>query len=221
MREPRPYELADAAIRKLNRQTILRLNKTAKKLLIENFDELNVMKEADTLYTALEADNQTAFRKLFHLRFAEMYQYCAGRQYSGSGKKAIDSIVEMYLTGILSDPDSVTKYEYDAEVVRKRDRAKEAVIAVTGNAQKRLELEKAIRLWNQMTQQYVDTVSDAAAVAAMKEAGIYYVQWHTQEDDKVCEDCHEWGKKIFRIDLLPNKPHWRCRCWISPVRSKK
>ena len=179
------------------------------------------MKEADTLYTALEADNQAAFKQLFHMRFAEMYQYCAGRQYSGTGKGSIDSIVEMYLTGILSDPNSVTKYEYDAEVVRKRDRAKEAVIATAGKVQKRMELEKAIRIWNQMTQQYVDIVSDTAAVAAMKKAGVKYVKWHTQHDERVCEDCRELDGRIFPIDLVPNKLHWRCRCWISPVLDKK
>ena len=146
-----------------------------------------------------------------------MYAFCGGKRIKDDD---LDDLVDMYLTGLLADPDPVTRYSYYNEATRKCERCKEAVVATNGVAYKKLEMEKAVRLWNQMSQQYCDIVSDAAAVAAMQKAGVKYVRWHTQEDDKVCSDCHELDKKVFQIDLLPDKPHWRCRCWISPVRTK-
>ena len=183
-------------------------------MLIEHFDELSVLKSLKDLYRLLDRDNRKELKDLFIMRYYEMERYI-GRE--DTDEDAVIDLAEAYLAGLLREPDPITRYAYDAEVSRKRDRSTEAVIAAPGVSAKKMEMDKALRFWSQMTQQYVDTVSDGAAQTAMREAGVKRGMWHTQEDEKVCADCYRLNKKIFLITKIPVKPHWRCRCWVSPL----
>ncbi len=61
---------------------------------------------------------------------------------------------------------------------------------------------------------------DTARIDTFKKNGIRRVKWQTQEDEKVCEECNERDGKIYPIDNIPTKPHYRCRCWVEPVLEK-
>lgn len=135
-------------------------------------------------------------------------------------RKALNGIYETaqaQVDGLLSEPNPVTGYSYKNEIPRKKERCEESVNAAQGTSKKKSELDKALRFWSQMTGQYTDAVSDMANVEALKDAGVKYVRWTTQQDEKVCKTCDDRDGKIYRIDRIPDKPHWRCRCWTSPV----
>ena len=120
----------------------------------------------------------------------------------------------------LSNLDAVTKYAYDAELLRKRDRAMEAVIASRGASDRNTEMDKAMRLYCQMTGQYQDEVARSAAIQALKDSGVKYVMWRTEEDGLVCAECKALDRKIFPIDKIPNPQHWRCRCRVVEMGEK-
>lgn len=179
------------------------------------------MQEIDLLYYELDTDNRVKFRELYKARYFEVLLWIK----SGFNKRVkipdedtVDQLVEMYITGILSEPNEVTHYAYDAEVYRKRDRAKEAINAVSGSVQKQEELDRALRYWTRQTLFYCDIVSDAANIQAMKDAGVKKVMWNTQKDEKVCGDCHDRDGVVYPIDQVPDKAHPGCRCWLTPVK---
>ena len=80
MNAPKPYELADRAIEQLNKQAVSLVQKAKRRLLIDGFDELNVMRQIDKLYENLDRNNRKRFRELFVLAYTEMYLFAVGRK---------------------------------------------------------------------------------------------------------------------------------------------
>lgn len=174
-----------------------------------------MIQEIESLYKSLDEDDRKAWKRLFLDRYEEMLLFCDGEPQEDD---TIDELAEMYFAGLLSEPNELTMYSYDAEVLRKRDRAKESIIAAIGKIRKQIELDKAIRHWSQMTLWYTDITSDGAALQAMKDSGIEKVRWNAQNDSRVCSDCKERHGKVYSIDNIPKKPHLGCRCWLTPVK---
>lgn len=211
---PKPYRLADRAISQLNRQTVLRFDRARQTLMLDKFDELSVFRTMDSLYKSLKNDNERKFRELYCARYRELFLFL---KRSWPDDDAVDDLVEIYLAKLLTEPNSLTHYAYDAECLRKRDRAVEAVNAVQNASDKDEEFQKAMRYWSRQTGFYVDIIADAAALQAMKDCGVQKVMWHTQKDEKVCDDCEPLDGKIFDINHVPEKQHLHCRCWLEPV----
>lgn len=208
------YALADLRIDELNKLTIGRFEAVKRQLRKKQngvaFDPILVTKLLTTLYTQLNADA----RYEMYLLAEEQYETFAEEL----GVEELDEGFEdLFLENILSKPDPITKYTYDTEVYRKRDRAIEAVNATTGVQKKQAELDKAMRLWSQGTGQYLDNVAYEAALKAFKDANVKYVKWHIQQDEKVCAECKPRDGKIYAINKLPSRPHYRCRCWLSTL----
>lgn len=208
------YALADLKIDELNRLTISRFEAAKRQLRKKkdgvSYDPLFVTQLVTSLYRQLDADT----RYELYLLAEEQYETFA----TELGVEELDEGFEdLFLENILSTPDPITRYSYDAEVLRKRDRAIEGVNAVTGVQKKQAELDKAICFWCQMTGQYLDNVAYEAAVKAFKDAGIKYVKWLTMEDARVCADCKSRNGKIYPIDKLPSRIHWRCRCYFEKL----
>ena len=172
------------------------------------------MKEIIILFDGLDTDNRVKFKELFSARYIEVMLWLNKKE---PVDDFVDVLAEMYLAGLLSEPNDVTHYAYETEVYRKRDRAIEAVNSVTGRILKQIEIDKAIRFWSQMSQQYADIVSDGATMEAFRAAGVKKVKWNTQRDGKVCPACKALDGEIFSIKNAPPKQHWRDRCWLSPV----
>ena len=130
---------------------------------------------------------------------------------------ALEELMEMELANLLSEPNEVTHYTYAEEVLRKRDRAEEAIFSVPTRAQKQLEIDKAVRIFMQQTRFYTDLTFDRASYMALKGNGVERVRWHTQRDGKVCGDCDERDGVVYPINQVPPKPHPNCRCIIVPA----
>lgn len=209
-----PYRLADLTIKKLNRLALRIVDKTKHKLLTLGFDELNVMNEIDVLYVRLDENNRKLFRELFCERYAEMYLWLTKKK---PDEDMLDELVDMYLAGLLTDPNENTHYSYETETLRKRDRTKEAINSVPTKAQKQLELDKALRIWTQMSGWYADFTSQGAEIQALIDAGVERVERHEMDDGKTCSICASADGEKYAIDDIPPLPHLRCRRWFTPI----
>lgn len=212
---PAPYRLADRAISQLNRKAMLRFDRARGLLMADSFDELNVYRTMESVYRGLRRDNEERFRELYAARYREIYLYL---KRSWPGDDTVDELAELYLAHLLTEPNALTRYAYDAESLRKRDRAVEAINSVPTKSEKDEEFRKALRYWSRQTGFYIDMIADDAAIQSMKDCGVKKVRWHTQADEKVCEACRELNGRIFDIDHVPEKEHLHCRCWLEPIR---
>ena len=131
---------------------------------------------------------------------------------------------EKYVKDVLGEYNPVTGYLYYPEADRKRARLAEALIAavIAGlRADYHKELKKFANLWHTQTLQYGETVVDKTRIDTFRKNGIKRVRWVTENDARVCEICKERDGKIYPIENIPTKPHYRCRCTVEPVLEKK
>lgn len=184
------------------------------------FDELNVMQQVDSLYADLDSQTRKKLKELWGARFLEVFLTLIADGFATEKPtdETISELLEMHLAGLLDEPNDVTHYEYVAEVLRKRDRAKEAILSVPTKAQKQLMMDKHLRYWTQMQNWYVDMTSQDAEITAMKEAGVERVQRHEQDDDKVCAVCRAADGTIYDIDKIPPMTHLNCRRWFTAYK---
>ena len=162
------------------------------------------------------ADIDRTFRKrckeLYYLRYWEI------RHWLGTDDEdEIDELFEMYLAGLLDNPNENTHYTYSTEILRKRDRAKEAILSIPTKARKQIELDKQIRFLMQMCDWYLDFVSQDAEIQAFIDEGVKEVERHEMNDGKTCRTCQDADGDIYPIDDIPPLPHLRCRRWFTPV----
>lgn len=200
-----PYKITDKAIELLNKRAVRRFSKAKDEAAEKRFDELSVIGIAKTLYADLEADNEEVFEDLAEMAYEQAEPH-------GEEKPNRD-----WLLALLLAYSAVTKYVYLHEVDRKRDRTAEAINSTTAKA---TEFKRGLMYWSQMTAQYADNVTDEATVKAFRDAGVERVRWITERDSKVCEKCRERDGKIYPINAIPPKTHWRCRCHLEAVREK-
>ena len=192
------YDYLDRVLKRL----VLRIYRTFQRYRKMKFDELNVLSDMQELYQELEALNQEAYQQI------AAYYY---RQEADSDLTA----AEAWLLGVLRTPSKVMKYSYDSEVVRKRDRLLEALMATSGSV---AEFDKAMRYWTQMTGWFAIEVADTAVAQAREDTGVESVMWVSEDDEKTCTHCRKLHGQIFSVQAVPPKPHPNCRCWTVSVR---
>lgn len=181
-------------------------------MLISGFDEINVLREIDSLYSEMDRQNRKKYKELFWERYAEVFSWLTRKK---PDEDEIDDLLDMHLAGLLEEPNETTHYTYATEVLRKRDRAKESVLSVPTKLQKQLEIDKNIRHWLQMVGWYTDFVSQDAEITAFIDAGVKKVQRHEMDDDKTCSVCRSADGEIYKINEIPPLPHLRCRRWFT------
>lgn len=202
------YFLSDKASSLLNRKAVRRFETARRKLALLSFDELNVIKTFNTLYSNLAADNKKAFTDLAIMA----YEDAAGKELDDEEEELMGLWL---MSEVLDKPNPVTGYIYTNEVERKRDRATESINAST---KKRQEFQNALRLWSRQTAAYCDIVTDEATLKAFRDTGVKKVQWITESDDKVCKVCGPRDGNVYDINKVPPKPHVNCRCILLPVK---
>lgn len=119
-----------------------------------------------------------------------------------------------WLIAIFDEPNPVTMYSYSSEVLRKKERLKEALLT---NVDRTLEWKKAISFWTNMTAQYADIITDEALLKSFYDAGVKNVRWITRDDEIVCKYCNKRKNKVYSIGNAPPKEHWHCRCYYVPA----
>lgn len=149
-------------------------------------------------------------------RYMEMMEFLAdGKQPEIQEEDTLDFLAEAHVFGLLDDVNETTHYSYTSELLRKRERAKEAIASVPTKAQKQLEIDKAIRMFLQSTGWYVDMVSQDAEIQALKDSGVKKVRRHEQMDSRTCKPCRQANGTVYDINHIPPLTHINCRRWFT------
>lgn len=199
------YKLSDAAIELLDGRIARRSRDARQKMLIAEFDELNVIYTIKALYENFFADNDEVYLELMQLVFAK------------AGGKGQAPGMEWLKRKVLKAYDPVTLYIYLYERERKRERTIEAINSSQGNGAKRKAFDEALRYWHDMTAEYSDQITYVTVIDALESQGVQRVRWRTREDERVCAVCNGRDGEIYPISNVPPRHHWNCRCTIEPI----
>lgn len=201
------YDYADRLIKDINRRN-LRAFGRLKQL---KFDELNIVGEVNKTYD----DSVRLVKKRYYQIAIEAYINALIRALIKDAEEmAEDSITEDWVLDMLEEYDPVTLYQFIPEVERKKQRTIEAIIASHDKGE---VIDRALRLWTLQTTHYAIKSVDKATMDAYKAAGVERVMWNTEKDTKVCAVCRERDGMIYPIDKVPDKAHYNCRCYLTPV----
>ena len=203
------FEFADRAIRDLNKRNLRAFDR----LKTLKFDELNVMSAVSKTYD----DSVRLAKKRYWQIAMEAYidaMILADIERKEAEKRAEDNITEDWVIDMLEDYDLVTLYQFDNEVERKKQRTVESIMA---NHNKNEAIDKSLRLWSQQLAQYADNSVVRATIDGFRDAGVKYVKWVSERDERVCQVCHDLDGKVFPIDDVPPPAHYHCRCVLVAV----
>ena len=198
------YEVTDRTIEYIDSQ-IIKCFGSMKGLV--SFDELHVMKSVSVVYEKLYKVIREAFLLL------------AQRSYNDERTKQRllnRKLDEQWLDDLMDGYDPTSKYVFSHEFDRRRARYAEALISSTTKAQ---ETDAAIKSMSLMCRSFAVRVTDEAALQAMIDEGIERVMWISEKDMRVCKVCRARDGKIYRIENLPPKPHFNCRCIYRRVKN--
>ena len=154
------------------------------------------MRQTDALYSSFLKDSKKELKALFIARYIEVWLELKKKE---PREDMLDELADMYLAGLLEEPNDVTHYVFETELIRKRDRAKEAILSVPTRTQKQLELDKAARIFAQMLGWYTDFASQDAEIQAMEDAGVEKVVRHELMDSRVCSVCRKANGEIYEM----------------------
>jgi SPP1 gp7 family putative phage head morphogenesis protein len=211
------YETADRLIALLDKK----LRRYINRLDVTGFSELNalvIQRETTELIKKLLADNKEAFRKIAEDAIAEAAADI--ENLTGEEAKRVKAD-DKYVDEILNQYNEITGYLYYPEADRKRARLSEALIValmLLDRSKYHDNLRKFANLWHTQTVQYEITITDETRVDIFDRNGIKKVKWNAEHDEKTCKVCRERDGKIYPIDKVPAKPHYNCRCWLTPVK---
>ena len=158
------------------------------------------------------------------------------REYEDIARKAYrDAAIDVSISDDGFDPyefvwamlkayDPVSDFVYTREYTRKRDRMFESVIATElGNQEMRKNLKRGLDVLANQVRQYADNITVGARITAFRHAGIRYVRWVTENDEKVCKTCKPRDGVIYPIGEIQSMipAHWNCRCIIYPATEEE
>lgn len=220
------YGPADNAIKQMDRDNL----RAFSRLKLADFDKISIVRLVLNMY---ETQASKAKKKYMELAFEA---YLLGLMLTEkpisdrtARNMAKEAITEDWIDDLLTETDFVTLYRFNTETQRKAQRLVEALALVADRENEKsllgtLEetrnalIDQALKQWTKQLGQYAINVTDAAVIQAMDDAGVNWVQWVTERDQKVCTDCHQLDGRVFQIHEVPRKPHWKCRCKVIPTR---
>lgn len=195
------YDGADRAIRAMNRENLKTFGRL--KTRVAKFDELHVIREVRDVYDTIL---RTAERWLMEVaRDAYM------RAMKEAGERKRNPVDRDWILDWLEETDFVALYRFIPEWERKKARLIEALPAAQNPAQ---EIDKALRAWTKQIGWFAVAAADRATQQAFEDAKVTEVEWVSERDDRVCDICEGLDGKVFKIEDVPPKPHWGCRCHL-------
>ena len=203
------YEACDRAIHLMNREIVEDFGK----LKLAKFDQANVIRTVMKVYR----DSAKRAKKRYYGVGFEAYLlglYLCKIEGKKAHQMAEKAITSEWVEDILEETDFITLYRFYSEMERKAYRLAEALGAAESRDE---EIDRAMRLWSKQLGQYAINVTDYAMMQAFEDAGIRMVEWITEHDERVCNECYALDGQVFRVNEVPRKPHWGCRCHLKPV----
>ena len=168
----------------------------------------HIQKLYKTIYNAVKQE----FLKIANEIYQEILDEAIAMGFDGD----LVYLDEAWLQEFFNGYNPVTKYVFSNELDRKESRLFEALVS------NELEMLKsyadAERLLVQQIEQYSIDLEDSIAKVVYKDVGVQKVMWVAEKDHKTCGVCSELDGQIFALADAPPKQHYRCRCYLIPVR---
>ena len=206
------FKQADKAIRDMNKRNLRAFDR----LKLLKFDELNVLQAVTKVYDDAVRIAKLRYQQIaYDAYIAAMVE--AGVSERKARKEAEEEMWDLFVLDLLEEENETTLYSFDNEIERKKQRLVEALSVAHNKAE---EIDKALRLLTLQLAQYADEAVVAATIKGYKDAGIKRVRWVTMEDNRVCAECQKRDGKIYDIDKVPDRAHWKCRCILVPVNTR-
>lgn len=203
------YEACDKAIKAINKELV----DDFARLKLVKFDQISVIREVTVLYQAII---KRAKKRYYGIAF-EAYvlgMMICGENSQKAHQKAEKAINMGWVEEKLNQTDFVTLYRFYSETERKVYKLAET-LEVSPNRNR--EIDKAMRYLSQQLGQYCINFTDYAIQKAYEDYGVEYVEWVSEKDNRVCNECYAMNGQLFPIREIPRKPHWGCRCKLKPV----
>ena len=203
------YEACDKAIKAINKELV----DDFARLKLVKFDQVSVIREVTTVYQAII---KRAKKRYYGIAF-EAYvlgMMICGENSQKAHQKAEKAINMGWVEEKLNQTDFVTLYRFYSETERKVYKLAET-LEVSPNRNR--EIDKAMRYLSQQLGQYCINFTDYAIQKAYEDYGVEYVEWVSEKDNRVCNECYAMNGQLFPIREIPRKPHWGCRCKLKPV----
>ena len=187
------------------------------------FDELNVIntrKITASMYDRFQQENEALYLKAAQDAYKKAVKKAKAVGYEGEE----EDVNGAFVVGILAGYNLVTGYLYKKEADRKRLRLNEQIYTAREYNNRSLfqdSLRKAANLWWTQTTQYGIGVVDEATIKGFKDMGVKEVRWIAADDEKTCPTCGVRDNQVYKVDKIPPKPHYGCRCYIVPVETKE
>lgn len=187
------------------------------------FDELNVVnikKVTRQTFERLMRDNEEMYLRVARNAYAKAVKTSKAEGFSGEESEADAALVSTVLLGY----NAVTTYLYDKEADRKRLRLNEQILTAREYGDRRLyndSIRRTANLWWTQTTQYGISIVDAATLKAFKDMGVKRVRWEAEDDDRTCSICNARDGRIYKLSKVPSKPHYGCRCYVTPVQEEE
>ena len=191
-------------------------------LSVTGFDELNVVstrKTTQEIYDRFVSDNEKMYLKAAKNAYRKAVKAAKAEGFSGDETEVSGD----WLVGVLAGYNLVTGYLYGKEADRKRLRLNEQILTAREYNNRTMyqeSLRKAANLWYTQTVQYGISAVDEATVKGFKDMGVKEVRWIAADDEKTCPTCGARDNKVYRLNKIPPKPHYGCRCYVVPVKAK-
>ena len=210
------YKHLDTLLAKVKKKLRTEFNR----LGLMGFDELNVTntkKVTQAMFDRLLSENEKMYQKVADKAYSKAKQKAKEAGYREEEEKKLSG---EWLFDALLAYNFVTGYVYDREAERKRLRLNEQMLTAKEYESREIfnnGLQRAANLWWTQTSQYGITVVDKAMLQAYEDMGVKQVRWNARIDGRECKVCRERHKKIYKISEVPEKTHYRCRCYFEPV----
>lgn len=181
------------------------------------FDEMNIVQtksHVNKLYTKVFSAVRKEFLEIIDPIIQDVYAEALDMGFDGD----IRDLDEAWVEEFFEEYNPVTKYVFANEIERKKMRLFESLVAdMPGKMQSYKTAERL--LVNQM-KQYAIELEDAITKSVYKDVKVEYVEWHSEDDHRTCGTCKDLNGQVFKLDEAPDKQHYQCRCWLTPVRVK-
>ena len=189
---------------------------------VMGFDELNVVntrKTTQAMYDRFLSENEALYLRAAKSAYAKAIKKAKEEGFSGEESEIDGSFV----LGVLAGYNLVTGYLYGKEADRKRLRLNEQILTAREFGNRMLyqeSLRRSANLWWTQTVQYGISMVDEATIKGFKDMGVKKVRWIAADDEKTCPTCGGRDDRIYKINNIPPKPHYGCRCYIVPVEKE-
>lgn len=169
-------------------------------------------KHVHKLYKIILKTVKQEFLKIINEIYQTIYDEAVDMGFDGD----IRNLDEAWIEEFFDRYNPVTKYVFSNEIDRKESRLFEALVS---NELERLKsYAYAERLITNQIEQYAIDLEDSIEKTVYEDTNVKQVMWVAENDDKTCGVCKELNGQIFKLESVPYKPHYNCRCYLVPVK---